>query len=1145
MKRIYPNGFTMVELLVGMLLSAIIVSALLYFFSGSITSYRSQIGHIFATADARNQVQRIANVIRNSQDNGSNRWLTQASDTAVTVWTDITGDGTLEQVQYIRPSSSSPDLQRVVTDGSGTTTTTVATRLSGSAPVFVYYDSNGSAIASEASRTADAVKTIGISLTLSVPESNTITPQTTSTKITPRQKQDVSAVSNPVADGTREVTIEVPRGTPPSVSDNARIVIKNMSTGSTVVNKDVSMADLNDGRLRVYGTNDYAVLNYKSNSTLGVPAGWYVWFTWGVPVQQHSIPFSLSLLSSGSYWNCLNKTLSQALASSSCVISPYKSLLPYKAILTYTEGGYNDHVMDIKVKAPVLTSFTSTTADGTYGAGTSINIRATYDENIAAGSTMTVGLDTGVNVVLNSVSGSTLSGTYTVGAEGSGQNSADLNVSSIVSESVTDTLTPSTTRTNSTIPASPNNLWDTSTIVVNTVASAPILTKLDSTKGDGSYGAGVSINITATYHEPIAYGSTMTVRPNVGVNFDVVLNTVSGNTLSGTYTVANGHNSSDLSIDSIVSESVKDLATPVNTRTDSVVTGLSQGNFANNNIIVDTTAPAAPTALPVQGTYNSNQNIALSAEAGATIKYTTDGVDPSQYYGTVYTSPILVTVTTTIKAIAIDAAGNVSSVMTQLYTIDKVAPTISGILAYQGKTDVRVLFVTNEAGSTQLEYGTTVSYGTITSETDTSPRVLRHTVVASGLACNTLYNYRVISRDAAGNTATSANGTFTTTPCTLGNGPIARDVVGEYENETDSPLWPIFTKGSAHDGQGVVNQFGLYGPNGMAIDTTNHRLFVADTSNNRVLVYALDSNDKVQYTNPVPVNVLGQPNLTSATLATTQAGMKAPKGLVYDSVGQKLFVADSTNNRVLVFDVASVTNGENAINVLGQANFTTATAATTQPGMSAPAGLTYDSTNKRLFVGDYSNNRVLVFDLNTITNGENAINVLGKANFTTNTAATTQAGMSGPTGVSYDGSSKLFVADYTNNRVLVFDVASITNGENAINVLGQANFTTGTYSFVPSAANMYNPSGFAYDSTSKRLFVTNYSSHRVLVFDVNAITNGENAVNVLGQANFTTANLATTRSGMWAPYGLTYDSANKRLFVSDSTNNRVLLFDTP
>ena len=56
-------------------------------------------------------------------------------------------------------------------------------------------------------------------------------------------------------------------------------------------------------------------------------------------------------------------------------------------------------------QAPILQSFTSSTSDGTYGPGASINITATYDEAITAGSTLTVTLNNGETVVLDTLNG--------------------------------------------------------------------------------------------------------------------------------------------------------------------------------------------------------------------------------------------------------------------------------------------------------------------------------------------------------------------------------------------------------------------------------------------------------------------------------------------------------------------------------------------------------------------------------------------------------------------------------------------------------------------------------------------------------------------------------------------------------------------
>ena len=90
----------------------------------------------------------------------------------------------------------------------------------------------------------------------------------------------------------------------------------------------------------------------------------------------------------------------------------------------------------------------------------------------------------------------------------------------------------------------------------------------------------------------------------------------------------------------------------------------------------------APTANPVAGTYTENQSVTLtSSTVGATIYYTTDGSEPTITGGATggttqqYTAPILVTgtvgqsITTTIKAIAVQNGMQDSSVESFTYTI--------------------------------------------------------------------------------------------------------------------------------------------------------------------------------------------------------------------------------------------------------------------------------------------------------------------------------------------------------------------------------------------------------------------------------------------------------------------------------------------
>jgi hypothetical protein len=88
------------------------------------------------------------------------------------------------------------------------------------------------------------------------------------------------------------------------------------------------------------------------------------------------------------------------------------------------------------------------------------------------------------------------------------------------------------------------------------------------------------------------------------------------------------------------------------------------------NVTIDKTAPPAPFANPVGGIYYGPQTITLSdQETDAKIYYTTDGTIPTTS-STLYTAPITIGEgITTLRAIAVDAAGNVSGVMSETYNI--------------------------------------------------------------------------------------------------------------------------------------------------------------------------------------------------------------------------------------------------------------------------------------------------------------------------------------------------------------------------------------------------------------------------------------------------------------------------------------------
>ncbi len=93
---------------------------------------------------------------------------------------------------------------------------------------------------------------------------------------------------------------------------------------------------------------------------------------------------------------------------------------------------------------------------------------------------------------------------------------------------------------------------------------------------------------------------------------------------------------------------------------------------------------------------------------------------------------------------------------------DTIPPTINNLAATPWRPTAVVTWTTTEPADSQVEYGLTPSYTSV-SPLDATP-VVSHALTLNGLQPNTTYHYRVRSRDAAGNLTLSTDQTFTTLP---------------------------------------------------------------------------------------------------------------------------------------------------------------------------------------------------------------------------------------------------------------------------------------------------------------------------------------------------------------------------------------------
>jgi YD repeat-containing protein len=217
----------------------------------------------------------------------------------------------------------------------------------------------------------------------------------------------------------------------------------------------------------------------------------------------------------------------------------------------------------------------------------------------------------------------------------------------------------------------------------------------------------------------------------------------------------------------------------------------------------DTTPPTVAITAPTAGTVTGTTTVTATAtdNAGvAGVQFKLDGVnlgaeDTTAPYSASWNTTTATNGTHTITAVARDAAGNstTSAVVTVTVSNDVTPPVISAVSASAiSSSGATVSWTTDESSDSQVEYGPTVAYGS--SAPLAAALVTSHSQTLSGLAPNTLYHYRVKSRDAAGNLATSADVTFLTLPT------ITTGLVGYWAFDAGSGTTAVDSSGNGNTG---------------------------------------------------------------------------------------------------------------------------------------------------------------------------------------------------------------------------------------------------------------------------------------------------------------------------------------------------------
>jgi hypothetical protein len=119
---------------------------------------------------------------------------------------------------------------------------------------------------------------------------------------------------------------------------------------------------------------------------------------------------------------------------------------------------------------------------------------------------------------------------------------------------------------------------------------------------------------------------------------------------------------------------------------------------------------------------------------------------------------------------------------------DETAPAIFLVMSNAATSSATITWFTTEPATSQVAYGTTTAYGA--TSTLNSSLTFFHSVTLTGLAASTTYHFQVMSSDASGNDAVSADMTLTTDANPDTTAPVISNIsVGSVGSTTATVSW--------------------------------------------------------------------------------------------------------------------------------------------------------------------------------------------------------------------------------------------------------------------------------------------------------------------------------------------------------------------
>ncbi len=326
------------------------------------------------------------------------------------------------------------------------------------------------------------------------------------------------------------------------------------------------------------------------------------------------------------------------------------------------------------------------------------------------------------------------------------------------------------------------------------------------------------------------------------------------------------------------------------------------------------------------------------------------------------------------------------------------------------------------------------------------------------------------------------------------------------------------TQGSSGDG-GAATAAQLNNPIGVGLDGSGN-LYIADTRNNRIR--KVDAGGTI--TTAAGTESQGSRGVGGRA---TEAQLDFPIDVVVDDDSGNLYIADSSNHRILKVDAGGTIT---AAAGTGSHGFRGDGGPATAARLRFPHGAAVDGSGN-LYIADTRNHRIRKVGAGgTIT----TVAGTGTDGFGGDSGPASAAQLNRPAGVAVDGSGNLFIADTNNHRIRKVDAeGTITT------VAGTSGQGFSGDSGPATAAQLNGPNGVAVDGFGN-LYIADTNNHRIRKVGADGTIT---TVAGTGTAVFSGDGRPATAAQLNGPNGVAVDSSGN-LYIADTNNHRIRKVDT-